>query len=203
MNTITMAILVILLIMVLKMRAKETYIAADGKPYKVLGGFSDAAHAANELANINNKNQELIQFLLDKYKDPTSHGYTIATRLKKRYKSDRLEENDPVDKNNTSFTEDKGEKVALCLREKVTGKNRLHNQNLIEFVDLHELAHIASQGFGHEDEFWHNFSFILKEAFNAGIHKPQDYSKNPVQYCGLDVSYNPFYSGYVDSDNQL
>lgn len=189
-------ILVCALILIAAYR-KETYIATstvDQNGYRVLGGFDDSATAADRLAKINQKNQLLIQYLLDKYRDPMSHGYLLATRLKKRYQSDRLEENDPVDISNTSFTENKGDKIALCLREKVTGKNRLHGDDILEFVDLHELAHIASQGYGHENEFWENFAFLLKEAFNAGIHTPTDYSKWPIEYCGLSVSYNPLFN---------
>lgn len=190
-------LLCVIIFVILLLHKKETYIASavDNQKYKVLDGFNDSTTAANTLAHINTKNKALIQYMVDKYTDPKSTGYILATRLKKRYKDDRLEENDPVDKYNTSFTEDKGEKVALCLREKVTGQNRLHPQNLIEFVNLHELAHIASQGYGHEDEFWDNFAFLLKEAFNAGLHNPTDYSKWPVEYCGLSVSYSPFYNG--------
>jgi hypothetical protein len=174
----------------------ESFVSSrvDNKTYKVLGGFENQQDAADRLALVNKKNIDLINYLINKYQEHGTLGYTLATRLKKRYKSDRLVENDPPDKDNTSFTEDKGEKIALCLREKITGKNRLHDQHIIEYVNLHELAHIASEGWGHEDEFWSNFAFLLKEAMNAGIHNPRDYSKNPVNYCGLDVNYSPFYN---------
>lgn len=173
----------------------EVSSGVDSKIYPVLGGYIDMSAAADRLAKINNKNRRLIEYMSQKYTDTRSHGYILARRLQLRYKGDRLEENDPVDKYNTSYTEDKGEKIALCLREKVTGKNNLHDHSILEFVDLHELAHIASEGYGHDREFWENFQFILNDAKLAGVHHPVNYGKFPVNYCGLDVSYNPYYDG--------
>lgn len=164
----------------------------DKRVYPVLGGFNDMSAAANRLAQINAKNSKLINYMVDKFQ-PNTHGYLLATRLKNRYRPDRLVENDPVDKYNTSYTEDKGEKVAMCLREKITGSNNLHDHSILEFVNLHELAHICSEGYGHDEEFWTNFKFLLREANLANIHHPVDYSKKPVNYCGLDVMYNPYF----------
>jgi hypothetical protein len=173
---------------------KYDYMENGGVKYKVLSKFNDKDEAAEKLAEIDQKNAEFVSYMWNKYQyKPDTHGYNIAQRLRVRWQPNKLDENDPPDKHNTSFTEDKGKLIALCLREKVTGYNRLHNDNILEFVNLHELAHVASIGYGHDDEFWENFAFILKEAHRGGFHTPKDYSKNPINYCGLDVSYNPFY----------
>jgi hypothetical protein len=188
---------VLVLILFVVCRTEREYFdqpsMVDNRVYPVLGGFRDMSRAADRLAKINTKNQKLINFMMQKYPVPGSHGYLLATRLKKRYKIDRLVENDPPDKDNTSFTEDKGEKIALCLREKVTGHDNLHDHSILEFVNLHELAHVASQGYGHDEEFWSNFRFLLNEAKDAGVHIPVNYSERPVNYCGLDVGYNPYF----------
>jgi predicted metal-dependent hydrolase len=200
------AIIIIAVIAVLahgSMTNFETYRSrVDDQEYKVLADYSDAQEAADILSEINKKNRDLIRFMQQKYAAGECHsteadcrrGRDLAAKMHKRYQPDRLEENNPVDKNNTSYTENKGDKVALCLREKQSGANSLHDMNIIEFVDLHEMAHIASEGYGHEDEFWDNFSYILKNAKEARIHEPVDYAANPINYCGLDVKYSPFYS---------
>jgi hypothetical protein len=195
---VTAAILVVLLVVITHQTREHFEVASlvDQRVYTVLGGFTDMVQAADRLAKINRKNVQLIEFMIGKYTTSGSHGYLLATRLKKRYKSDRLLENDPPDKDNTSYTEDKGEKIALCLREKVTGHDNLHDNSILEFVDLHELAHIASEGYGHDQEFWDNFAFLLNEAKLSGVHTPVDYSKFPVNYCGLDVGYNPYYDSH-------
>lgn len=191
-----LGIVVIAALFLISHGAREHFEVAsrvDQRVYPVLGGFTDMVQAADRLAKINLKNRKLIDYMVAKYSDPGSHGHLLATRLRTRYQADRLFENDPPDKDNTSYTEDKGEKIALCLREKVTGRNGLHDHSILEFVDLHELAHIASEGYGHDQEFWDNFRFILNEAKQAGVHRPVDYSRMPVNYCGLDVQYNPYY----------
>lgn len=192
---VTAAVLVIF-IFIMTHHANEYFRVAssvDQRNYAVLGGHADMREAADRLALINAKNAQLIEYMTTKYSDGTSRGYVLGERLRRRYRHDRLFENDPPDKNNTSYTEDKGEKIALCLREKVTGRDNLHDSSILEFVNLHELAHIASEGYGHDDEFWDNFAFLLNEAKLAGVHRPVDYSRHPVNYCGLDVGYNPYY----------
>lgn len=189
-------ILLIALFFIFQICDTETYVASkvDNKSYSVLTKFKDQDRAANQLAKINIKNLALIEHLTRKYQHAGGTlGNVIAARLKHRYRPDRLRENDPSDKWNTSFTEDKGEVLALCLREKITGKNMMHDNDILEFVDFHELAHIASEEYGHGDEFWGNFKFLLIEAHKAKLHTPRNYSELPVNYCGLDVSYNPYF----------
>lgn len=192
---LTTILLIIVLILIYRVYMREQYVSSsiDSRKYKVLGGYDNRDEAADILATINDKNIHLIQYMTDKYRDPSSRGYVLAQRLNRRYRPDRLQENNPPDKFNTSYTEDKGEVVALCLREKITGHDRLHDTSILEFVDLHEMAHICSSGYGHDDEFWSNFQFLLIDANKAGLHKPQNYSQMPVNYCGLDVEYNPFF----------
>ena len=61
------------------------------------------------------------------------------------------------------------------------------------FVIIHELAHVASESIGHTDEFWKNFKFLLIEAEKIGIYKPIDYKTNPKNYCGMEITDNPYY----------
>lgn len=165
----------------------------DKSPYKVIGGFDDAQRAADALAQLNINTMRLINFMLARYSEPGTQGYILASRLHARYNPATLEENNPSGTTNTSYTENKGDRVAMCLREKQSGKNHLHDQSILEYVNLHELAHIASESYGHEDEFWNNFVFLLDAARQANIHIPQDYKHQPINYCGVDVSYNPYY----------
>jgi hypothetical protein len=110
------------------------------------------------------------------------------------YNPDAIVENNPSSDVNTSYVEDKGKVFALCLREKVSGKNAIHNKNILEFVTMHEMAHMASDTVGHEDpEFWINFKKLMIAAVELGIHTPIDYSKYPINYCSLVVNYSPYY----------
>jgi len=81
----------------------------------------------------------------------------------------------------------------LCLRQKNQRKS-LHDDNLLMFVIIHELAHIMSKSVGHNAEFYNNFKFLLKESVVMGCYKPVNFEKNPVKYCGMNVTNNPYYS---------
>ena len=61
------------------------------------------------------------------------------------------------------------------------------------FVAIHELAHIASETVGHNDEFWNNFKFLLDNAVEIKIYSPVDYKKNNIEYCGMKITDNPYY----------
>ncbi len=91
-----------------------------------------------------------------------------------------------------AYVKDKGDKLALCLQlEKYESK--FVDINTLTFVILHEISHIASKSIGHTTEFRENFRFILDEAVKANIYEPEDYSKNPVRYCGMVIKHNPYF----------
>ena len=53
--------------------------------------------------------------------------------------------------------------MALCLRHK-KGDHPFHDYNTLQFVMIHEIAHIASISEGHNQEFINNFRFLLRQA---------------------------------------
>lgn len=185
-------IIIGLIYLIYKTYETEKYVVStvDQRLYKVLERFDDKSTAADTLAAINNTNMKLIDFLLN---HPSEKSRQIGTRLKKRYRPNALIENDPPDENNTSYTEDKGKILAMCIREKSTGNETIHDHNILVFVSIHELAHIGSINYGHKDEFWNNFEYLLKAAVEAGLYVPVNYSKSPINYCGLGVNYSPIF----------
>lgn len=95
----------------------------------------------------------------------------------------------------TSYTENKS-KLILCLRKKevnAEGQHELHDINTIMFVVLHELAHMMNDTWGHPMSYWILFKFMLLNALEVGIYQPVDYSKHPILYCGLLLTYNPLF----------
>lgn len=87
--------------------------------------------------------------------------------------------------------------IYMCLHDK--NKN-IHRFNTLVFVNLHELAHVATDSIGHTPEFWDNFRLILKRAIKLGFYKYEDYSIYPIRsYCGnIDITFNP-----LDSSNGM
>jgi predicted metal-dependent hydrolase len=170
----------------------------DSKEYLVVNIYQDKEKAADLIAQINIFTVKLITTLKEKYlttenKNNTEYikGREIATILLDRFKSESLRENEPETPDKTSFTTNKGEVISLCLREKVTGKNAFHDISILQFVLLHELGHIITPELNHSALFWTNFKFLLEFSNKYNLYKAPDYEKDNVNYCGLNVSYNP------------
>ena len=108
-------------------------------------------------------------------------------RLQKNFDPDNISESTQYSK--YFYSENKGEKIVFCISSKKT--NELENYNILMFVALHELGHLMSESIGHTEEFWRNFKFLLQEAVKIGIYIKDDFDKNPVEYCGTNITDTP------------
>ncbi len=164
--------------------------------------------AADTLDTIHGKNMKFFKFLKNKYLNaryPSNLSVIGLRNLKKkkkmvknlisRYDPRTIVEHVPKSDRNTSYVYAKGEKIGYCLRERKSGNNNIHPMETLYFVNLHELSHLADSDYnaGHNRKFWADFKFILKEAVEAGVYNPVDYSISPINYCGISIYYNPFY----------
>lgn len=168
----------------------------DNNTYRVINGFNNMDTAADKLSSINIFNESLISYLNHKCDDGhcNARQQSILYNLQNRYDSATLMENNPSTTVNTSYTQFKGKIIAVCLREKESGQNRFEDDNTLQFVSLHELGHVSSNSYGHNDEFWNNFEALLHiAADDAKIYEPVDYSKYPLKYCGVNIYTNPYF----------
>jgi hypothetical protein len=117
----------------------------------------------------------------------------MIDRLLNNYDPDFLEENDPIFTPGHKAVTMNFRKVSLCLR-KVNGE--FYDMDTLLFVYLHELSHVASMEKNHNDKFWAVFKYILVCAVQLMGYHAVDYSANPINYCGIDVMHNPYYSEY-------
>jgi hypothetical protein len=120
-------------------------------------------------------------------------------RVKSNYRPLNVRENVPsVFNKDTSYTINKGDVFSLCLRF-VSDKDNFHDFNTIMFVALHELSHLFSETYGHNKEFWTNFKFILQQAIGINVYTPLNYKYNKTPYCGIMITYNPFYDTQLEN----
>lgn len=120
---------------------------------------------------------------IDKYPEYKPYLKQFCERIKNLV----LMENAP-DGRYTSYTVNKGDEIALCLRSRKTGK--LHDINLIMYVVIHELAHVACPEIDHTELFKKIFIFLLKISIELKIYKKVDYQIDPHEYCGLTINEN-------------
>ena len=141
---------------------------------------------ADLLATVTNKLKDLVKLAEKEYPDREN-----VRRLVKRFNPQKVSEILPTSKF-TAYSEDKGKKLALCTTITKKGDN-LIDENTLTFVGIHEISHIMSKTIGHNDEFWTNFKFLLKIAVDNKLYYPIDYKKKPQEYCGMDITDNPYY----------
>jgi hypothetical protein len=138
--------------------------------------------AADHLSIVYNKVMSLVQYM----KVNGLPNQTTSDRLYDRWINCRLRETS-INDNSVAFTVNKGYEMRLCIR---TGSS-FEDQNTSLFVVLHELAHIMSVSYGHNDEFNENFNYIVHLASQLGIYVPKDFSKEPEMYCGTYINTTP------------
>jgi predicted metal-dependent hydrolase len=165
----------------------------DGNYYRVNSVYENKQEASNILALLNIRITGIIQSLVHEYYYDYSNPklQMITKNILKRYNSKKLVENSPFNTNNdTSFVVNKGSKFAICLREKNETYN-FHDIDILMFVVLHELSHLAIQGLGHDYEYWSTFKFILQFCEDKKLYYSINYNKYPQMYCGILVNHNP------------
>lgn len=163
------------------------------RKFNVHATFSDRHRAAKIIAELDNKVNILLAHLNKKYDcvDAAKDECEKIDRLRRGYNAGNIYEISPHNSFGfTSYTENKGDKLVLCLRDK---DGKLHDINTLTFVTLHEISHIMNKHWGHGFEFWEVFRFILRNGIECGIYTPVDYSLNPVEYCGMMIDSSPIY----------
>ena len=155
----------------------------DGRKYLVRN-LPDKQQAADMIATIRKSLVRLAQELKKK-----NEGNIDVERMITNFNPNNIVESD---KNNkfTSYSINKGEKTIYCLRSR-DDKNELVKLNTIMFVALHELAHTMTKSIGHTKEFWDNFRILLRNAIKLKIYSRVNYNKNPVKYCGVEITDDP------------
>jgi len=147
----------------------------------------DKQAAANLLSELSDKILTLNKYMYenkdtDNFKDMKQY----IIKLNKKIKKTIICENTDNEKY-TSYTINKGEKIAFCLRSK-NYPYKFHDINLITYVALHEISHIACPEIGHTELFKEIFAFITQTAINLGLYKYEDFKTMPKEYCGINVN---------------
>ena len=204
------AIVAAIILMIVIVSNKFISYDIDGQHWNVLAKYSNSAAAAQYLKELNDKVMILLRSLRARYhidvilepgrehpELPTKVDRRIIEQLLTNYNPQMIFEANPMSSSDTSFTINKGESLHFCLRKRDNNQTFIE-PNLMMFVTIHELAHVANYAsWNHEIEFWEVFKFLLSEATIAGVYTPEDYAHNKKNYCGLAVSYNPFFDTSV------
>jgi len=184
--TLAVALLLLILVLVINKKKEVAYVRSslDGNIYLVRD-LSDKEEAANMLAKLK-KNVFKLSKHLENNKRNHEKMLPYINQLSQRIKGVKISES-TKDSMYTSYTVDKGEEIIFCLRSK-KNKDELHDINLVMYVCIHELAHVACPEYGHTLLFKKIFAFFCEESLKIGIYEKMKFYENPEEYCGLNIT---------------
>ena len=174
-----------------------TKIKADDEHFYIVrkSKFSDTTQteAANIISKVIYTVNTIVKYMCENDL-PTSE---IAYRLQYRWKNTVVREI-AAHEDTAAYTVNKGEEMRLCIRKE---DGTFHDFNHLAFVVLHELGHMMSISYGHDEEFQSNFDAVIHIASSIGLYTPEDFDKNPIVYCGIKVTSSPCFWGTGECDN--
>jgi hypothetical protein len=180
-------IIIFILFIILKYNTENEVVyvksTIDNKKYLVRD-LPDKQVCANMLAKIMQNIYKLSDHLYNnrnnnKYKEHKDHIEQLHSRIR----------NCIVSENGsnavyTSYSINKGEQIVFCLRSR-DDMDKLHDINLVMYVALHEISHIACPEYDHTPLFNKIFAFIANVAVDIGVYSKIDFEKNNTEYCGM------------------
>ena len=176
---------VVAIIKLEKNEVKYVKSTIDNNEYLVRD-LPDKVDAANLLAKLKVNMFKLKNHLMEnKEKEKYDKYKEYIEQLDSRISDVVINESTP-DSSYTSYSVNKGEQIVFCLRSKYDGS--LHDLNLLMYVAIHELAHVACPEYGHTDLFKKIFAFLAKKSIELNIYKKIDFPEDPTEYCGMIIS---------------
>ena len=166
-----------------------TYIKSDVDGlFYLVRNVPDKQEASNTLAKLRQNVLTLSDNLYTNINNPENANYKqYITRLHERARDIIILES-TQDSIYTSYSINKGEQIVFCLRKRVL-PNQLHDINLMMYVVLHEISHVACPIYdNHGPLFREIFNFITLNAMKLGMYTKIDFRSRPENYCGLMIT---------------
>ena len=160
--------------------------ALDGNKYCVRER-ANSQSAVELLASTREKMIALVEYLKANYGQDDR-----VKRLVDNFDSTQISEILPTSKY-TAYNVGKGRNFAFCLNKKKEDNEHLIDPHTLMFVAIHELAHVATLSYSHNEEFWITFKYLLTKADECNIHKPVNYHNEHMEYCGMTIKENPYF----------
>lgn len=162
------------------------YIKSDvDDQYYLVRDLNDKQQASNMLAKIKRNILYVTEYLtlnIGKHPEQRNHIQQLASRIKNVEVLESTE-----DSVYTSYSVNKGEQIVFCLRSRKI-QNEMHKFNLLMYVVLHEMSHVACPEYGHTPLFKTIFAFITNIAMELNLYTKIGFDQNPEEYCGLMIT---------------
>lgn len=164
-----------------------TYVKSDiDGEYYLVRDLDDKQQASNLLARIKKSIIMLTNHLYSNKDTKYIEYQQYIVQLHYRIKNVVVIESSE-DSVYTSYSINKGEQIVFCLRSRRI-KNQIHKFNLLMYVVLHEMSHVACPEYGHTPLFKRIFAFITGVSIEIGLYQKIDFANGPTEYCGLIIT---------------
>lgn len=189
MNWPVVLILAIVLMMVLvssRTWGMQRVKASNGRIYLVQENVKgDAAQAAEQLARLEARVNRFVEYM-DASEQHRKDSRVV--NVVKRW-AGKLSEVNNLHSFDAAYSINKSD-IAICIRD---AEGNLQDDETAMFILLHELGHLSIDDYGHTEEFWTAFRFLLKIAIeDAKVYQDQNFENFPVQYCDHPIRSSPY-----------
>jgi hypothetical protein len=175
-----LAVCVVCLFLLLRKDRMVWHLARLNNTLYYVKNMSDGPEAAEHLARLD----VAIKAFLDRANARHPNDPRLR-RIAERW-SGTLSET-PTHAENVAYSVGKNS-IYICVREK---DGTLANYNTSLFVLLHELAHVATDTYGHTKTFWKNMKYLLELADELDVYTYVDHDAQTEMLCGKTLGTNP------------
>lgn len=175
----------LMIVLYQKTFANRVYVISSVNNKRYLVRDNNSKESADRLAKLVQKKNMLCQYIKRHKKYKNHNG---VKRLLERQDVE-IEEKSLEYDNQAAYSINKGERIGICLRN---NRGQYEDGNTMFFVLMHELAHIMSRKYAHDEEFWNNFAILIEVAIEAKLYKYKEYSKDVTTFCGHVISHTPY-----------
>lgn len=174
------ALLVVVVVIVtisLWIARTKTFVYCDKRVYMLTASVKTRRVFERLITDIN----DIVNWCV-RYNYPSSRE---AIRLKTNWQLVDLHETSAATKQ-IAYVIGKNKSFKLCIDS---------DENTMRFVVIHELAHMMSASYGHNDEFRRHFVDLLRAAAFLKKYSIQNFQNQAVKYCGMSITSSPCDTG--------
>lgn len=113
-----------------------------------------------------------------------------TNRLVNRWKDNIIHELEHSIKDTFAYNINKGGHISVCVHDE---NNKLNTINEMFFVIMHEMSHIMTHEYEHNDEFWESFRILIHTATKYKLFRNVNYGEKPTYFCGHHIDHNPMF----------
>lgn len=115
---------------------------------------------------------------------------TRVRRLTSKWHAHAIHELEHTAHDVFAYNVNKGDTIAVCMHDHNAKMNKIND---MFFVTMHEMAHIMTYDYSHNEEFWESFKLLIKVAVDHKLFRNVNYSKTPAYFCGHYIDRNPIF----------